>query len=222
MLRPADSDLVRRDRALPDLALLLDPGRLNARLEQAVGCPGMTGVGVTYLRYKPGRSCLAAYRAEVDGRPIDLVAKTYGPSAMDKFHRAMATAETGVTGRLGGGRFVLDQTTVVVSVFPNDAKLRRLARLTAPDALARLAIGLGVRADPDATRLETLRYNPERRFVGRLIVGESDIATVRCYTRHDYARIAAKAGTLESRGPLRLPRPLARDHRTRLLAFEWQ
>lgn len=222
MLRPADSDLVRRDRDLPDLVLLLDSDVLTARLEQALGHPGMRGAGVTYLRYKPGRSCLAAYRAEVDGRPIDLVAKTYGTRAMDKFHRAMATAGASVTGRLGPGRFALDNTTVVVSVFPNDPKLRRLARLTAPDALARLAVGLGVHADSDATRLETLRYNPERRFVGRLMVDERDIAAVRCYTRHDYARIAAKAGALESRGPLRLPRTLTRDHRARLLAFEWQ
>jgi aminoglycoside phosphotransferase (APT) family kinase protein len=173
---------------------------------------------VRYLRYKPAQNCLAACRADVDGRPVDFIAKAYRPSASDKFRKAVTLS--GVPGPLGLGRFVLAGTSVLVSVFPNDGRLKHLGRLTSPDAVAQLAVRLGALPET-AARLETLRHNPERRFVGRLIVDQRPVATVRCYTGRDYAGIVAKAGMLTSREPLRLARRLTRRERWHLLAFEW-
>ncbi|MGH9371397.1 MAG: hypothetical protein ACRD15_07695, partial [Vicinamibacterales bacterium] len=217
-MRPADADLVRRDRNLPDLPLLLDSDRLTARLERTLGRYSVDGVEVRYLRYKPGQACVASCRASVNGQQVDFVAKAYRPGAVDKFRKVLARAS--VPGPMGPGRFVLHDSTVLISVFPNDGRLEPLARLASRESLAELAARLGERPRA-AVRLETLRHNPERRFVGRLTVDEKDAATVRCYTRQDFPGIAAKAGALRSRGPLRLARRLARRKRWRLLAFEW-
>jgi Ser/Thr protein kinase RdoA (MazF antagonist) len=218
LLRPADADLVRRECGLPDLALLLDSDRLAARLEQTLGRYSVDAVAVRYLRYKPGQACVASCRASVNGQQVDFVARAYRPGAVDKFRKAMARAS--VPGPVGPGRFVLHDSTVLITVFPNDGRLEPLARLASSESLAELAARLGERPRA-AVRLETLRHNPERRFVGRLIVDEKATATVRCYTRQDFTGIAAKAGALTSRGPLRLARRLTRRTRWRLLAFEW-
>lgn len=218
MLSPADADLVRRDRDLPDLALLLDADLLGTRLERTLGHREVADVQVTYLRYKPGQSCLAACRAVVAGQQVDLIAKAYRPTATEKFQKAVA--RDSVPGPLGAGRFVLDDSTVLVSVFPNDGKVERLARLMSPDGLAALAARF--RIQPGATvLLETLRYNPHRRFVGRMMAEGASVATVRCYSAMEYPGIVAKAGALTSRGPLRLARRLTRMHRFCLLGFEW-
>ncbi|MGH9158765.1 MAG: phosphotransferase [Vicinamibacteraceae bacterium] len=218
MLSPADANLVRRDRDLPDLALVLDAEALAARFTRTLTGARIGGMAITYLRYKPGQSCAAGGRARVDGQPVNFVATAYRQDATGK--RRKAATRQSVLGPFGCGRFVLNDSTVVVSVFPNDAKLDRLARLMLPDALTMLTAR--VRPLPAATvRMETLRYNPERRFVGRLMADDATLATVRCYTAQDYPGIAAKAGALVPRGPLRLARRLTRMHRFRLLAFEW-
>lgn len=217
LLRPADAHLVRRDRDFQDLGLLLDNERLSERIDRTLGGCGVDGVTVRYLRYKPGQSCLAACQAIVDGQPVDFVAKAHRSRASDKFHKA--SARTAVAGPLGRGRFVLADSTVIVSVFPNDQRLKHLARLASGPSLSGLAARLG--ADPSDTRLDTLRHNPERRFVGRLSAGGRAIASVRCYAAGDYAAIAWKADALRSQGPLRLARRLARRPRWHVLAFEW-
>ena len=226
MLRPADDDLVRRDRHLPDLVLLLDPIRLAERLKKTLGRSDIGRVEVTYLRYKPSQSCLAACRAEIDGRQIEFAAKAFRPSAVGKLLKA--TTRSAVPGPLGPGRFVLDESAVVLSVFPNDLRLPHLARLMLPESVARLVARIPEerlapdgRAEGAAGRLETLRHNPERRFVGKLIVDEKGIATVRCYARGDGEAMAAKAGAIKSHGPLRVARLLTHWRRRCVLAFEW-
>lgn len=218
MLSPADADLVRRDRDLPDLALLLDSDRLGARLEQTLGDREVADLRVTYLRYKPGQNCLAACSARVNGQSAEFVAIAYGRSAHGKLHKAVTRDH--VPGLLGAGRFVLDDSSVLVSVFPNDGKVERLARLMSPNGLAALATRLGIRPAARA-RLETLGHNPQRRFVGRLVADQTSMATVRCYSARDYAGMVAKAGALTSRGPLKLAKRLTRMHRFCLLGFEW-
>ena len=229
---------MRRDRHLPDLALLLDPVRLADRVKTTLGRSDIARAEVTYLRYKPSQSCLAACRIEVDGRQIDVVAKAYRPSAAGKLLKAMT--RPAVPGPLGPGRFLLDNSTAVVSVFPNDLRMPRLAQLMSPDSIqqliARIADEQRRAADGRATdmtpyvhhghegatgRLETLRHNPERRFVGKLVVDEKAIATVRCYARRDCEAMFAKAGAVKNRSPLRVALLLTHWRRRCVLAFEW-
>nr|HMQ55578.1 aminoglycoside phosphotransferase family protein [Anaerolineae bacterium] len=62
MLSPADAALVQRDPHLPGLALLLDPAAMLETLQRQVEPVQIEAMQPTYLRYKPGTSCLAAYR----------------------------------------------------------------------------------------------------------------------------------------------------------------
>ncbi|MDQ3419446.1 MAG: phosphotransferase, partial [Acidobacteriota bacterium] len=221
MLLPVDAALVRRDAALPGLALLLDPERLHRALRQVTDRHVLGPPVVTYLRYKPGQSCLAACRLELDGQSIDFTVKAYLPGAHhDKVRKAFARPS--VAAPLGSGRFFLQDSAILVSVFPHDSKLETLVHLEAPDVLARLVRkARAAESGAAGARIVSLKYNPERRFVGALAVGGREVATVRCYTKDDYQATAAKAGVLQSRGPLRLARRRARLPRHRLLAFEW-
>src|SRR5687767_13576365 len=74
LLSPADLALVQRDTALPHLALLLDPDQMLTALERTLGRRLARPV-ISYLRYKPGQSCLAACRVEVEGEPVEFSAK---------------------------------------------------------------------------------------------------------------------------------------------------
>src|SRR5919201_2297370 len=84
MLSPADADLVRRDPALPGLALLLDPGAFAAALRRAAPRLGAEETRITYVRYKPGTSCLVGYRLVAAGRDTAVSAAAYRPDAHDK------------------------------------------------------------------------------------------------------------------------------------------
>src|SRR5438093_582994 len=87
MLCPADTDLVRRDPALPGLALLLDPDAFAADLRQAVPGIEVEGGRITYVRYKPGTSCLVGYRLAAAGYEAARVgAGPFGPGG--PFRRA--------------------------------------------------------------------------------------------------------------------------------------
>lgn len=218
MLSRTDADLVRRDREVPDLVLLLHAEALAARLARTCTHASIDDVIITYLRYKPGQGCVAGCRARVDGCEVDFVAETYRRDDADKFRKAVARRSVG--GPFGSGSFVLADSQVLVSAFPNDRKLERLARLTSAEGIDALVARLGG-APGAAVRLDALRYNPQRRFVGRLMSGETPLATVRCYTARDYPAVVTRAGVLTSRGPLRLAKRLTRMHRFCLLGFEW-
>lgn len=217
-MKPADAALVRRDRGLPDLGVLLDEEALTERLAATCRRSDITGLSLTYLRYKPAQSCVAAARAEVGGQPIDLIVKAFCPSARVKF--AKAIARPAVSGPLGPGSFMLDGMRLVVWVGANDSRLERLAALASPEGLMRVSRRLGWPACGDLA-LETLRHNPERRYVGRLLRNGRAVATLRCYLKADYAMARAKTGALVSRGPLRIARRLAHATWKRLLAFEY-
>src|SRR5688572_22960347 len=117
LLSPADGAIVQRDVALPDLALLLDPGRLLAAIRRTLGGRRLGVPSITYLRYKPGVNCLAACSMDVDGEAVHFSAKALRREAGNKLQKLMM--RSAVNGPLGSGRFVLVDTSVVVSVFPN-------------------------------------------------------------------------------------------------------
>lgn len=220
MLRPADAAVARRDGALPGLSLLLDQERLHTALASVVGEGGLGQPVIEYLRYKPGQSCLAACRIVVHGRAVAFSAKAYRADASHKLRKPFEKSATPTL--LGPGPFLLDRGVVVLP-FPNDRKLTTLASMDPRRLHARLLrhrVADGGAPDRFA-EIQPLRYNPERRFVGRLVAHKETVAAVRCYTRADFERAAAKSGALASRGSLRLARVLGRVARSRLLVMEW-
>src|SRR5688572_33052127 len=110
---------------------------------------------IVYLRYKRGQSCLASCRMEVEGVPVDFAVKHHRADG-DKL--GMVMERRAVAGPLGPGRFVLDGTTLVVSVFPNDGKLKKLAWLDSPDAIAAVARRVNG-GDAGFAEIHTLHFN---------------------------------------------------------------
>src|SRR4051794_3279027 len=105
MLCPADTDLVRRDSALPGLATLLDPDAFAAALCRAVPGLGVEGGRITYVRYKPGTSCLVGYRLATAGKVVIVAAAAFRSDAADKLAKAGR--------RPGLGRIALGDRAVV-------------------------------------------------------------------------------------------------------------
>lgn len=223
MLSPPEADLVRRDRALPGLATVLDPEALLAALTPAFATAHVRGASVRYVRYKPHTNCLAAYRFELGATPprvVDVHAKAHRPDAREKLDKARRRAH--VPGRFGSGRIVLEDRALVVWAFPNDPHLPAVRRLE--DSRARhklLRRLLPDRSDLWHGTLEPLRYKPERRFVGRLDTASGPQAVLKVHDAQRYARAVSSAAAIRSNGFLGVPRLLGRADRHRVVALEW-
>ncbi len=220
VLSPHDADLVRRDPALPGLATILDPAAVVAVLRQSQPEADLGTARITYVRYKPGTNCLAAYQLKVAGVIVDLYAKAYGPEAEVKLRNSRKWPS--VPGPLGPGCVILKDYAIAVFIFPNDRKVKALPKLV--DAQARkhlLHQLLPDRPELGESTLRGLAYKPERRYVAQLLDDNGSRAVVKAYTASGYQSAQYKADVLESRGALRSARPIGRSDRHALLLFEW-
>lgn len=222
MLSHADERLAARDRALGrGLRLLLDGEAFADALRRRLPDAGVDGAHATYVRYKPGTNCLVAYRIKVAGAEHDVYAKALNPGDRAKLEGAVRGAD--VSGPLGPGRLVLEDESVAVHFFPDDVKLKGLARFIGgedpPESLRKL---LPECPDLWNGRVETLRYKPERRFVARL-VPESNVggALLKLYTPSGFRAGRAGARAFGSHERLRVARLLGARERRAALSFEW-
>src|SRR2546428_12444857 len=72
MLSSAETDLVRRDPAIPGLAMVLDPDSFATALRRAAPDADLRTAQITYRRYKPQNFCRVAYRLDVAGAALGL------------------------------------------------------------------------------------------------------------------------------------------------------
>ncbi len=220
MLEPADAALAARDPALPGLALLLDAAALGETINTAFPDARLTQVVKHYLRYKPGMNCLAAYRAQRDGKPITFHAKAHGADTEVKLHKAGKRAGVAVAGL--PGRVVLAESGIVVNFFPNDSKLKQL-HLLGDDAKRRdLLAGLF----PDLPQLcsgniETLAYKPERRYVCRVTASDGTCRVLRFHTPAGYAALAAPPPPDSLPGGPRFSSRVAENAEYGIVAHDW-
>jgi len=144
--------------------------------------------------------------------------------AYAKAHKAGARARERSTQPDEGGRqrFVVDEGAVSVSVFPADAKLKSLRKLTTGESLAHLLKHLiPGRAGLWSATPRALRYMPERRYVAQLVAHDRAEAVFKAYSAEDYPRAAANADAFQSHGRVRVAPLLAQSDRHRALVFEW-
>ena len=220
MLSSAESDLVRRESALPGLAVVLEPEAFAAALRRAAPQAELRSARVLYIRFKPHHYCRVTYRLEVAGAELEVDVRA---GRREDFATWLVDEEEEiVSGPLGPGRIVLEDEAVVIHVFPNDLKLPGLKPLADPLEKERVFKELF----PDSPglwrgELRCLRYRPERRYVSALRAAGEDRAILKSYTRKAYLRARHNAEVFHSRGPLRVARVLGRSDGHRLLAFEW-
>lgn len=217
MLARAEAALVDRERDLPGLGLVLDDEAFGERLAQLLPGRDVRSARGVYLRYKPRTSCLVAYRVLCGDGEVDVHALARPSGALEKLEKARARARQHDPPRL----FVLEDRAVVVAVFPEDDELRVLARLAEPDARRKL-LGrlLGRDPGPDG-RLVRVRYKPERRWVGRLELGEGSAVALKAYASAGFEPALRGNQAHVDRPPLRVARLLGSLPQRRLIALEW-
>jgi hypothetical protein len=213
-------DLARRDSALPGLATVLDPEAFVGALRRSAPDADLGAAHITYVKYKPGTVCLVGYRLTVAGTVVDVYAKAYGADASEKMQKALE--QPGEPGALGRGRIPLEDYQIVVSAFPNDAKVEALPSLMGAETRFRLLHKLF----PDRPSLwmgtvQRLVYKPERRYVARLVTEDGPQAVLKLYTPPGYKLVQRRRKPYKSRSPLRLATRIGKSDRHAALAFEW-
>lgn len=215
-----DTELARRDPLLPGLATLLDPGAFLAMLRAQAPGARLEAAQITYLRYKPATSCVVGYRLHGPDLSVDAYAKAFRRDAAEKFRKAALRPRA--AGPLGPGRLLLDREMLEVCFFPNDDKLPSLARLGDPEGRKRLLRRVfHDRPDLWDAAVEALRYNPERRFVGKVVADGQPAAVLKFSSPAGFEAARAGARAFRSQGPLRLARRIAFSRRHNVLGFEW-
>jgi hypothetical protein len=220
MLTPPDADLCRRDTSLPGLPILLDPEAvLDLLRDRADTGETARAIRPTYLRYKPGLSCLGAFAVDVGGRELLVYAQAYAPDAREKYSKLTGPDE--VRGPLGPAHFPMPEHGIVVSAFPNDRKLKAIRRLLGPEAFGSFLAKLNPEVDAGGSAFEVLSYKPERRLVGRVSTGGRPWAVVRVYAEEAYERARANAAAFQTTPRVRVARVLGKSLWQQVLAVEY-
>jgi Phosphotransferase enzyme family len=159
MLLPADEALVVRDLGLPALGLLLDDERLGTWLGEQHGSP--IRWSTRYLRYKQGTSCIIAGELETAQGTRPCYASAHASDALEKLTKTLQRAPAGsVLGTDPARGLVVaspaaDRDLPGLAVLDDDRGSRRLLRDL-----------LGDRDGVRGAQMRTLRYKPQRRWVG--------------------------------------------------------
>ncbi len=220
MLEHHDAMLVDRDDRMPGLRVLLDDEAFCARLQAL--CPGyeIGSARATYIRYKPFTSCLVAYEVEVGGKAVGVYARCHAEDQIVKVTNVRQRAE--VRGELGHGLIADPEHCLAIFVHPNDYEIRSLRRMFdgehTPHRLARI---LPAHEHVHDAPIETIRYKPERRFVGKLSASGGPAVSLRLYPASQYQKYCEKSWAFASKGALLIPQLVGDSARYCALAHEW-
>lgn len=218
MLSKPDRQVVQRDTELPGLALLLDTDRLRERLRHVWPRMRIEQIVCTYLRYKPGINCLAGYVARTQAGDVPIYAKARTRQGHSQGHReSRPTPRSQATGAL-----VLDDDFVTLRRFPDDRKLRGLARLLSPAQRTSFLRKLVPEASEfRATAPLTLRYKPERRYVAQLSGPAGPRALIKLYDQFAFTNAQRGSRAFRTREFLVVAQRLGRSRRHCAIVSEW-
>src|SRR5687768_12863458 len=218
MLSPHDEELVRRDPGMPGLGLLLDAHAFVAALGAAAPELRPSRASAHYVRYKPGTSCLMAYRVETDGgQTVEVYAKAFVPADREKFEKAARANEFGVA------PMVLRDQLVLIRRFPDDGEIPAMALLSDAGRRAELLAKL-LPERPDCWRgpLRRLSYKPERRFVAQVSSEDgTPQAVLKLYSTGGFERMSRNAKLEQEARVLRTAKRLGRSVRYHAMALQW-
>ena len=220
MLLPDEFDLIRREPAIPGLALLLDDEKFAAALAAIAPDAGLERVTPTYLNYLPGIGGLAAYRLTFADIEVDAYLKAFAGEAREELYKAKKKSKR--SRPPGFKALALEQFNAALYVFPLDNKLKTLRTLHNAENKRRLFENLfGDRRDLIEGTLHLLKYKPERRFVARLDLDGAPRALVKFFKPASYEAAKEAPGKFSSQGRLKIAGLLGHSDEHRALAFEW-
>jgi ATP-binding cassette subfamily B protein len=189
---------IPEDAALPQMACLLDAGKMAEVFERAVG-DGLSPrhVDIRYLRYKPGTNLVVHYDVDLDGGRHDATAMIASDNSLE---RRAAKPENRVLAQMVDSHspsptpLAFDQEVrCLIQWYPLDISLPALAE--PPDALSRRFRSIGVSMPVTSEEPARLAYKPRRRAV--LSLGGH---VLKCYAED--ADFFAAAAALETSSAL--------------------
>lgn len=222
MLSLSDAELANRDVVLQrGLALLLDEDAFLDALGRRLSQISVTSARSLYVRYKPRTNCLVAYRIKSGDLDFDLYAKAF-PTGDPSSLKLIENQRT-IKSVVGPGCLRFELESVVVSFFPNDAKLKLLRKIGSSEGRSELLQKVVPdRLDLCGGQVEALSYKPERRFVARVASTSGEGAVVlKLYAGETSITAYANSRAFNSCGVLRVPRPLGAHARYGALGLEW-
>jgi hypothetical protein len=185
----AMENLAKRDSGIAGLGTILEPERLAEAVHARLGRATIDDIRLDYIRYKPGMNCIARYVLKAGGQKVNAYAKAHGPDAPCKMEKAEVGRTSGTP--LGPGRILLDNESVVFSIFPNDSKLKAIQALAIEEEkekLLRRVFGAGSLWQ-EGEFDQSLNYKPERRYVARIKHPSGDLAILKFHTPQGYRRV---------------------------------
>ncbi len=220
MLRKADTNLVRHDAGVRGLATLLDEDAFLATLRALCPEHDIRSVQARYVRYKPHKSCLVAYSVQVGDTHTGVYARCHAEDQIVKVANARLKME--VRGALGAGLHTVPEDGIAIFAYPNDYEIRSLRKLYEGErTLPRMRRILPASPHLHGVLATTLRYKPERRFVGKLDNGIGEAVVLRLYPEAQYEDIRQRAWAFKEQGDLRVPRVVGDSKRYSALAHRW-
>lgn len=219
-LAHSDALVIDADSDLPGLSTLLDDSAAGELLSHTLPDLKIVSAECSYVRYKPGTSCLALYRVATSRGTTWAHAVAYGDQGATKLAKArlLASAANARSSRPG----VDDNHNIIVWPFPSDDRLAALELTAGDDGPQQLLQRMGPRdVDLSCCRLVPLRYKPQRRFVGRLDVAGRPAAVLRIQSPATYAQARRAAKSLAHMGGVPTTRPLGHSDRHRAIVAHW-
>jgi len=215
----AISDLIGRT-AICGLGMVFDENVFLETLKRIAPQADLRGAEITYVSLRIPSFCRVGYRVDVGGEPLELDVRAGRPEDVAEW-RAAESREP-IPGPLGEGRILLQESAVLINVFPNDAKLREIPHLIDDEERGQVLRDLFPRqSEYWDGEFRPLRYRAERRFVGELCGAHGAHAVVKACTQRAYMRSKRNAMAFEPDGPLRIARLIGASDNRRLLAYEW-
>lgn len=203
------AELVRRERELSGLEVLLDPHLFCALAEARCQDTELSGGRLVRIRYSPGREAVALFAFDAPGGTTHLHARALVPGEAQR--RAEDAPPPGVDDEWF-------TEGVAVRRFPRDEGLPTLAPLLAGDGLPPLLGGDGTTVPND---VRTVRYAPGRWWVGRVEVAGRPVASLKVLEDAAFETAYWNGRALASGDLLRLPRVLGSSRDDRALACSW-
>lgn len=211
----ADEALAGRDRALQGLGTVLNGDRLAELLAAAMPAAAVRSVQPTYVRYKPGTSCLVGCRLESAFGEMSGYVLLYRPNERGKLAKH-AAARSGA----GAQAILLPRYAAAFYPFPLDRRVIAAPALADPGrrgaVLRRALPGHPELWDADLT---VLRRKPERRLVAKLSTPSGAAAVLKAHAAQ--FACANRAAKLTGGENPRTPHRLGRSRKWNVVVSEW-
>lgn len=216
MLSAEDQALVDRDSELIGLRFLLDAECLKPMLADSGANIDLNGLGVGYLRYKPGVNCIA----RLDLGTGFAYAKAYARDAAVKL--AKAGGKAAIDGPGGIGRTCFGKLGIIVNFFPNDGKLPAVGKLADPTQRKNFLERV-FKSDPawSEAGYSALNYKPERRFVARLTREDGRAASIKFYSSKEFRSTRRSRKKFDVPQGVHIPQWIGGSKTHRVMAYSW-